>query len=193
MTVFLNEDQILDEDQNHHWGSNPQDLHPWVTLHSPNLLRHIHSVPSPHWQNTPLETKWLQFLKFVIKLWGKEYPAAINCIWFERGRQIFGLWISLAKETRADFAAFIIFDTEHILLVPVGHPLIVLHPLETFCVKDSFEGDVPQRKRRLSANRIEVDGQETAWRCLVFRQSWCSSFASESYWRRFCCFVTCSI
>ena len=139
---------------------------------------------TPRWKQ-----KWLQF---VTKLDG-EKKTSTNCVWFERGKQIFGLLISLAKETRADFAAFIIFDTEHILLMPVGHPLKVLHPLETFSVKDSWKGDVPQRKRRLPANRIEVDGQETAWRCLVFRQSWCSSLASESYWRRFCCFVTCSI
>ena len=144
-----------------------------------------HIGRTPRWQQTKVTS--------ICHQTGLRKKTSINCMWFGRGRQIFGLCISLARETRADFAAFIIFDTEHILLVPVGHPLKVLHPLETFCVKDFFVGDVPQRKRRLPANRIEVDGQETAWRCLVFCQSCRSSFASESDWRRFCCFVTCSI
>ena len=83
MTVFLNEDQILNEDQNHHWGSNPQDLHPWVTLHSPNLLRHIHSVPSPHWQNTPLETKVTSIFEICHQTVGKGIA---------RSNQLYMIW-----------------------------------------------------------------------------------------------------
>ena len=36
---------------------------------------------------------------------------------------------SLAEEMRADFTALVILHAEHVLLVPVRHPLEVLHPL----------------------------------------------------------------